>query len=270
MLFAKATVFVEGIAEQLIVPAIARVLRRSFDSNHVAIVRVDGLTFKHFLPLFGAGSAPEKLSFALGRKVACLIDADPCRRRLDNAKARWKRCYPFQLDRDSAQYAYRAESGALTGVKALVTGRANILVCAGTKTLEYDLALSNLAKPCIVTDAMDEPTGLRALCMAADSIPVDLEDLLEQDVLDDLGAVPDVDEQKKHRFAALYLACAAAVKGSHAFALEEILRTLGKELPLNDFIVPPYIQQAIEWVTAAPVAPAAAPAVPSAPETPAS
>ena len=117
MLFAKATVFVEGIAEQLIVPAIARALGRSFDSNHVAIVRVDGLTFKHFLPLFGAGVAPEKLPLALSRKVACLIDADPCRRRRNEPKARWKACYPFQLDRDTAQYAYRATSGALDGHK---------------------------------------------------------------------------------------------------------------------------------------------------------
>lgn len=256
--------FVEGIAEQLIVPTIARALGRSFDFNHVAIVRVDGLTFKHFLPLFGAGVSSKQLPFALGRKVACLIDADPCRRRLDQPKARWKACYPFQLERDSTQYAYRATSGALAGVKDLIAGRENIVICAGTKTLEYDLALSNVQKPCIITDAMDESASLRTLCMAADSLPVDLEDLLDQDVLDDLGAVPNADEQKKHRFAVLYLTCAAAVKGSHAFALEQTLRTLGKELPLTDFIVPAYIQQAIEWVTLAPVAPASA----SAPETP--
>ena len=59
MLFAKATLLVEGIAEQLVVPAFAIRDGQSFDEHHVAVVRVDGVTFKHFLPLFGAGVAPE-------------------------------------------------------------------------------------------------------------------------------------------------------------------------------------------------------------------
>lgn len=261
MLFAKATVLVEGIAEQLIVPAIARALERSFDSNHVAIVRVDGLTFQHFLPLFGAGVSPDKLPFALSRKVACLIDADPCRRKLNEPKARWRACYPFQLDLDPAQYAYRAESGALTGVKALVAGRANIAICDGKKTLEYELALVNLGKPCVITDAMDSAEGLRTLCEAADSLPDDLANVLDQEVIDDLAAVANMDDQKKHRFAALYLGCVSDQKGAHAFALEKTLRTLGsKELPRSEFVVPSYIQRAIEWVTIAPTPSRPAPA----------
>jgi len=52
MLFARSVVFVEGITEQLLVPALAWLAGRGFDEHHVAVIRVDGVTFKHFLPLF--------------------------------------------------------------------------------------------------------------------------------------------------------------------------------------------------------------------------
>ncbi len=262
MLFAKATVFVEGIAEQLVVPAIARALGRSFDTHHVAVVRVDGLTFKHFLPLFGAGVAPEMQQFAMNRKVACIIDADPCRRETNNPNARWNSCFPFQLDRDAAQYTYRSNSGALANVRALVTGRPIINIFNGVKTFEYDLALANLGKPAIVTDAMDSHAALRALSAAPDPLPTELENVLGANVTDDLTAVADSNSRNTFRFAALYLTCAEDVKGAHAFALEKMLGAFNTTTLAASFVPPPYIRQAIEWVTPEPTppAPTAAPA----------
>lgn len=55
MLFAKSVLFGEGLAEQILLPVLAEQVDRSFDKNHVAMVRVDGVTFKHFIKLFGAG-----------------------------------------------------------------------------------------------------------------------------------------------------------------------------------------------------------------------
>ena len=252
MLFAKATVLVEGIAEQLVIPAIGRALGRSFDTHHVAVVRVDGLTFKHFLPLFGAGVVAEMQQYALRRKVACVVDADPCRRQTNNPKARWKSCFPFQLNRNAAQYTYRAESGALTNVRALVNGRANISVFNGVKTFEYDLALANLGKAAIVTDAIDSHADLRTLSATPDPLPPGLEDVLAPDVTDDLAAVADPDKRKTLRFAALYLICADGAKGAHAFALDKMLATFDTTTLATAFIPPPYIRQAIDWVTPAP------------------
>ena len=259
MLFAKATLFVEGIAEQLVVPAIARLLNRSFDTHHVAVVRVDGVTFKHFLPLFGAVDSPECRQFALCRKVACLIDADPARRETNNSRARWKSCFPFQLDQNAGQFTYRAESGALANVRSLANGRANIGIFSGLKTFEYDLALANLGNPVIVTDAMDCASDLRMICESPDSLPASLSDVLPQDVTDDLTSVSDQAQQKSCRFAALYLTCAEDAKGEHAFALEQMLRSTGTTTPPLAFICPPYIRQGIEWITPNYTAPIATP-----------
>lgn len=253
LLFAKATVFVEGIAEQLVIPAIARCLGRSFDANHVAIVRVDGLTFKHFLPLFGAGVTPEALPFALKRKVACVVDADPCRK-LNNTKgAKWTSCFPFQLGRDAAKYEYRAKSGALQNINALVDGTANVFVASETKTFEYEIALVNVGRELIVTAALDKEEHVRQLCKTPAALPSELEDVLEDDVNADL--LIEAVEAKRHelRFAAIYLTCAKGTKGEHAFALERGLSAIPTDALDSNFVVPKYIRDAIEWVTLPPV-----------------
>jgi putative ATP-dependent endonuclease of the OLD family len=249
MLFAKATLFVEGIAEQLVVPAIARLLNRSFDTHHVAVVRVDGVTFKHFLPLFGAGELPETQRFGLRRKVACLVDADLARRETNSPRARWKSCFPFQLNQNAAQFTYRAESGALANVRSLANGRANIGVFSGLKTFEYDLALANSGNPVVITDVMDFANDLRAICASTDSIPASFSEVLPQDVNDDLTSVSDPAQRQSCHFAALYLSCAEGAKGEHAFALEQILRNTDATTAPLVFTCPPYIRQGIEWVT---------------------
>jgi putative ATP-dependent endonuclease of OLD family len=252
MLFAKTTVFVEGIAEQLVIPAIATAIGRSFDANHVAVVRVDGLTFKHFLPLFGAGVGADRLPFALKRKVACVIDADPCRKVANTKGAKWRSCFPFQLGRDTATYEYRDESGALQNVRTLVNGVSNIGLYPAKKTFEYDIALQNLGNSVIVTDAMAQNANLRALSATPSVLPAELADLLEDEVKGDLAAVVKDDERNNFRFATLYLKCAEDSKGEHAFALEGALAQLDQTTIAAAFDPPKYIRDAIEWVTPAP------------------
>lgn len=252
MLFAKATVFVEGLTEQLVVPALARILKRSFDEHHVAVVRVDGVTFKHFLPLFGAGVGAERLPFALDRRVACIIDADPARLEKNFPKARRRSCFPFQLDRDPESYEYHPLSGAVTNLKELAKGRSNIGIFHGIKTFEYDLALGNSASPdLVVTDLMNHCNDLRSLAATPDPLPEVLQGLLPEDVTADLEAVVDTAERQRQRFAAIYLVCVDECKGEHAFALEQFLRTQQPDggATTRTIRCPQYISRAIEWVT---------------------
>lgn len=250
MLFAKATVFVEGIAEQLVVPALARMLGKSFDEHHVCVVRVDGVTFKHFLPLFGAGVVAEQQPYALDRQVACLVDADPARREKAVKNSKRKSCFPFSLNLDLTRYEYIPLSGALTNLQTLKGGRANIDVFHGEKTFEYDLALANHTVKGIVTSAMDNHEAVAELCAKLDPLPAALQDVLLPDEAADLAAEPDAAKRHKRRFAALYLRCAEDAKGEHAFSLEQHIRSIkAGEVPV---VCPEYIQKAIEWVTPTP------------------
>jgi putative ATP-dependent endonuclease of OLD family len=79
MLFSKGVVLVEGISEQLLIPCFAEYMEKRIEDAHVAVVRVDGLTFKHFIKIYGTGVKADRLKYALETKVACVLDADPKR-----------------------------------------------------------------------------------------------------------------------------------------------------------------------------------------------
>ena len=156
---------------------------------------------------------------------------------------------------------YRDASGALRNVRALVNGLANIRVCNGLKTFEYDVALSNLGRSAVVTEAMEKNVLMAALSKAPDILPIELAELLEDEVTNDLEAINNIDERNVIQFATLYLMCAEGAKGEHAFALEGMLAKLDPTTLDSAFTSPRYICEAIEWVTDAPTTtPSATPA----------
>jgi putative ATP-dependent endonuclease of OLD family len=69
LLFARGVLLVEGVAEQLTVPAIAKQLDRPLARYGIAVVNIGGLAFRPFAALFG----PERLPY----RCALLTDSDP-------------------------------------------------------------------------------------------------------------------------------------------------------------------------------------------------
>jgi putative ATP-dependent endonuclease of OLD family len=69
LLFARGVLLVEGLAEQLLFPDLARALGISLKEAGVAVVGVGGLSFRPFAELFGPGRLPYR--------CAIVSDADP-------------------------------------------------------------------------------------------------------------------------------------------------------------------------------------------------
>ena len=69
LFFAKKILFVEGIAEQILLKALAKKLNYDLDKLGITVVNVEGINFGAFLPLFGEN--------ALRVPVAVLTDSDP-------------------------------------------------------------------------------------------------------------------------------------------------------------------------------------------------
>ncbi len=68
LFFARAVVLVEGVSEQLLLPAIAHRLELSLVENGVSVIDIGGVAFPPFTDLFG----PEKLPY----RLAVISDAD--------------------------------------------------------------------------------------------------------------------------------------------------------------------------------------------------
>jgi putative ATP-dependent endonuclease of OLD family len=233
MLFSKGIILVEGIAEQLLFPCLAQYCNKSIEKNHVAIVRVDGLTFKHFLKLFGAGIADDRTKYALSKKVACVLDADPSRLHKGDRNARYKACWPFELDLSPTEYEYKPLSGVVSDLQKANKGD-NLKVCFnGTgngKTFEYDLAFENYGCKLVFSDTL--------------TLKEDEE--LKASVESCAWGQPDKDKALQ---AAQYLSQVDS-KGENAFELEQRLRVNLSAKPEETvpFALPGYIKTAIEWV----------------------
>lgn len=250
MLFSKGVIFVEGIAEQLLVPCLAEHLKMPLETSHVAVVAVDGLCFKHFAPLFG-GCDSSLRPYALRRTLSCIIDADPSMQLKGVKGARHKSCWPFQHDHDTAKYSYRTISFTADNLKTQCNGASNIQIHVGLKTLEYDLAHENWASDILVHDLMQYAEELRELTQKPSDCPQSLTDLLGEEGLAvhfDAATVA-TEPGRRSRFACLYQLSVGSNKGSHSL---EVLTKLRDQLQSNGgsipaLSVPAYIKSAISW-----------------------
>jgi len=116
LLFARGVIFVEGIAEQLLVPALAARLGRPLSRSGVAVINVGGVAFPPFVELFG----PDRLPY----RCAVISDADP----------------PTADEADEDGDTDPALSPVASALRAREGG--TLRICLAQKTLEWDLAVA--------------------------------------------------------------------------------------------------------------------------------
>ncbi len=109
LFFARRVLMVEGIAEALLMPVLARLAGGSLKKSAVTVVNADGINFNAFLPLFGPGK--------LAIPVAVLTDGD-------------------------AKAIGEEASATAQVLKAQETSIANLHVEYGAITFEHELARS--------------------------------------------------------------------------------------------------------------------------------
>lgn len=263
MLFANKLLFVEGLAEQLLIPCFAQYLgiEETLINEHIGIISVDSRTFKHFLKLFAYNN--DNNPYAINKKVVCITDADPTIKKNN----KWVSAFPFELD-DSEDS--KALSSHVTELKDnFETKYNNIFVFyppIGTgKTLEYELCKENLTSTLLITDSFPSknsahtPKNYQDLISKYDSnldsitdeykSKLDIADFTKNRILDSISRCNWADdaEKKKAIIAAIYYTIVSDAKGEHAFYLEQNLREnfdkQGEEK--LDFNIPNYINDAL-------------------------
>ncbi len=113
LFFARGVILVEGVAEQLLIPVLARRMRRPLAPNGVTVINVGGVAFPPFTELFG----PERLPY----KLAVVSDGDR---------------------QVAVEDELKDTPPALSPRAADLLGRAgdNVTVQLAERTLEWDLA----------------------------------------------------------------------------------------------------------------------------------
>jgi len=267
MLFADRLIFVEGLAEQLLIPCFAEYLGLEDEliENHTSIISVDSRTFKHFLKIFAYNQATRP--YAINKKVVCITDADPTIKKNN----KWISVFPFKLD--DTENSKPLSTHVTELIENFDSSYTNIFVfhpeSGKGKTFEYEIGKENPTSELLITDSFPSqnsahtPVNYKAIVSKYES---DLEDII-QEYKDKLG-VADIndntiledisncgweneDDKKKALIAAIYYKIVSNSKGEHAFYFEQQLRANFKKEgeAKHEFNVPDYINNALTKIT---------------------
>ena len=257
MLFAPKIILVEGIAEQLLLSVFAQYINLSLEDQHVSVVNIGGRYFDHFLKIFKNNN-----DFAIDRKVACITDFDPARKKKNTPNARAKACYPFEYNFDDENYEYSFNKIDTE----IYNDSPNIKFFQPDstfgRTLEYDLMVSNPSLDLLLTESMsnyDEMNDL--ISLYNNSRPLDelINKLSTSDTNTNIKTSLQVissdhpiwteAELKKALISSRYLNSIS--KGEHALQLSiKLLENLDIK-PNEDYVdlvIPSYIKDALEWI----------------------
>ena len=245
MLFADKVCFVEGLAEELLIPVMAEYLGKSFEDAHVATITAGGRYFGHFLKLFDTSRNAE----AIKKKVACITDRDPVRKKKDT-NGGFERCYPFELGNNDYEEKENA-STMITQYENNETIRVFSQDATYGKTLEYDLMRTNSDSSILITPNLSNKEELEEI--QREGYPTCMEKIRSSKANDKIKEALSAsdwpnDEKKKALLAARYLNSVG--KGANALELSSVLKeNIGKEENVRiPFVVPDYIKKAIEWL----------------------
>jgi predicted ATP-dependent endonuclease of OLD family len=251
MLFAQKILFVEGMAEQLLMSVFANYLDKSLEDNHVAVINVGGRYFEHFLYLFD--SSEEN---TIPKRVVCITDRDPERK--VKPKGSFKKCYPYEYNQNLDDFDYKTNPSADSYSKG---SHQNITFFSPEvnkgKTLEYELLMSNPTSRLLLTDSINNKQELEDLMVIFETNGSTVQNLLDK--LRDSDANTRIkesitlntslydEEKKKSIIASRYLNSVG--KGENALELSYILSKNIDKKGTDEFVefnIPQYIKDAIE------------------------
>lgn len=248
ILFAQKVILVEGIAEELLIPTMAKYLGISLEDKHIVIINVGGRYFDHFIKLF----APER-KYSIQKQIVCITDRDPCRKKKVGKNEYFTKCYPYEYNNEPESYYYKEYSGELI---EKYKNNENIRFFSqemNSKTLEYDIALLNPTSKLLITDSISNKDELEEL-MTTDCFKSMLDKLsksAENNRIRDslLNSKLDDNDRFNALIASRYLNSVG--KGENALSLSYILEeNNSKDFPERAFFkVPLYIKHAIEWLS---------------------
>lgn len=246
--FAQNVILVEGLAEQLLVPEFAKALNPDNDliENHTSIINIGGRYFDHFLKLFDTN----KSDYALNRKVACITDLDPVRKKKDGND--WEACLPLFLDLNTSDYDYKSKSNNLVDKRK----SENIYIFSQqeneSSTLEYDIALHNITNKSIVVNSMSNKDEILKLMedyqqgkTFTNLVSLIKESKYKREAEIVSATSENEDWFKKHLIAGRYLK--SVNKGEAAQELALTISGDSKEQDSN-ICCPEYLKKAIKWL----------------------
>lgn len=233
LLFSNGCLFIEGISECQLVETFSKLIGKSLIDHQIEIVDTDGTAFYQFLMLFNSSDDKKRLPI----KAAFVTDEDQFTESKDKeynldslVESGFAKLNVLRNGINSGHV-----NGRINNMKAMANGQANIKICSGKKTLEYQICKAN------VFTNIEATKGTW------------LYELVRQENTDGIGKVDsymagfgdrDMDDTEQQNVALLMWKCLPG-KAEFAQTLNAFLVDKKEEGGDIKFTLPPYIQDAI-------------------------
>jgi putative ATP-dependent endonuclease of OLD family len=249
LFFARGLMIVEGDAENILIPSIARLLGRDFTENGVSIVNVGGIGLHRYARIFQRHN-PEKDGI-IKIPVACVTDFDvmpDCAPKIIG-RVRPGEDWPGKKERHwraKSDYSTEESNARRKEICSKASGQNVKTFVANEWTFEYDLAFHGLAKDVWIAAHLakaDEKisTGKTSKEVVVCNATRSFEALSGKNL--------NIEELASHIYA--IFASGSASKATAAQYLAYILEERFTNQPITEFRgkLPPYLVDAIEYVT---------------------
>ena len=155
LLFASGVIMVEGIAEQMLIPALAEIVlkeqeegKRKLEDLGITVVNLNGIYFKHFMQLycniFSEGDKENVPYRNIPVRCAGITDLDPPKKKIKQYPDPQNPDKKIDVEEDFIPHEGNVMSGknhAIKLVDSIAESSNSRLFVSTYKTLEYDLAL---------------------------------------------------------------------------------------------------------------------------------
>ena len=233
LLFSNGCMFIEGISECQLMETFSMLIGKSLIDHQIEIVDADGIAFYQFLMLFNSSDNTKKLPI----KAAFITDEDQFTDSKDkeyNLDSLIKNGY-VKLNTLRNGINNGQVNGRVNNMRAMTNNQANIKICSGQKTLEYQICKAN-----IFTDKdITKGTWLYELIKQENSDGIDKVDSYMVGLGD-----RNMSEEEQQNVALLMWKCLPG-KAEFAQILNSFLLEKYEEGGDIKFTLPLYIQDAI-------------------------
>lgn len=247
MFFANKLIFVEGVAEELMLPVFAKYMNKNLTDEHILVVNMGGRYFKHFLKLFDTNN-----QYTIDKKIVCLTDIDPCRKKKE-PDGEYGVCYPYEYNIDTTNYTYKHHADVEVVQYA---NHPNIRFYRQDvqygKTLEYDIMRENPDCKLLLTNSVSNRKEITSM-MAEQDVNEMISKMRNSEANTRIKTSIEAsgwpqEEKRKALLASRYLNSVS--KGSNALELNvALMANLEKpEADRIEFHVPQYIVDALTWL----------------------
>ncbi len=235
LFFSKGALFVEGISEALLLYTFSRIMNKSLNDNEIELVNMSGTAFGQFIMLFNSPVSSQRLPI----KAAFITDADQF---TDSKKSDYNLSELVKGNYTLLNILRQnIENGTpcsrVNNMESIRNRQTGILIKAGKKTLEFQIAKANVLNTKAETKQHEvykylstiNPNGIKLVDEYMDTIAGDI-----------------LSETEQYNVALLVWKC---MPNKSEFA-QDFTYHLEEQLKINKckFYVPSYIQDAINFL----------------------